>query len=123
MRCYLAALIAFSTFVLSAGAEVSNWSLRVWQADDGLPNNNVTGLVQTPDGYLWVATPSGLARFDGVRFEEFSTGSFAQRHQSQRIRTLLGTSHGLCMGIDPGDVISLSHGAAEVFTNNLPTPT
>jgi signal transduction histidine kinase/ligand-binding sensor domain-containing protein len=36
---------------------------------DGLPNNNVTGVVQTPDGYLWVATRAGLARFDGVRFQ------------------------------------------------------
>ncbi|MEY4385272.1 MAG: hypothetical protein RLY20_555, partial [Verrucomicrobiota bacterium] len=50
------------------GNSGSKWSVRAWQADDGLPDNNVTGIAQTSDGYLWVSTHAGLARFDGVRF-------------------------------------------------------
>ena len=45
------------------------WFYRGWQADDGLPGDNVTGVTQTEDGYLWIATQTGLARFDGIRFE------------------------------------------------------
>lgn len=45
------------------------WFARVWQVDDGLPGDNVTGVVQARDGYLWLATQSGLARFDGVRLQ------------------------------------------------------
>ena len=30
------------------------WLIRTWQTDDGLPDNNVTGLAQTMDGHLWV---------------------------------------------------------------------
>jgi ligand-binding sensor domain-containing protein len=30
------------------------------------------GIRQTPDGYLWMTTSSGMVRFDGVRFEEFN---------------------------------------------------
>jgi ligand-binding sensor domain-containing protein len=41
---------------------------RVWQLDDGLPDNNITGVAQTPEGYLWLGTHRGLVRFDGVRF-------------------------------------------------------
>lgn len=52
---------------LSSGA--SPWFYRGWQADDGLPGDNVTGVAQSADGYLWIGTQSGLARFDGVRFE------------------------------------------------------
>ena len=37
----------------------------------GLPQTNVTAAVQTRDGYLWVGTEGGLARFDGVRFATF----------------------------------------------------
>ena len=41
--------------------------------DTGLPQNSVKDVVQTPDGYIWVATQEGLARFDGVRFTVFNT--------------------------------------------------
>lgn len=47
----------------------ASYSARVWQAEDGLPENRVVGVVQSGDGYLWVATQSGLMRFDGVRFQ------------------------------------------------------
>ena len=49
----------------------STWSLRKWQMEEGLPNNMVTALAQTPDGYLWIGTYNGLVRFDGVRFVVF----------------------------------------------------
>ena len=39
-----------------------------WTADSGLPQNIIRGICQTPDGYLWIATLDGLARFDGVHF-------------------------------------------------------
>ena len=47
------------------------WATRSWQSADGLPDNGVVGVAQTPDGYLWVATSGGLMRFDGVKFQEF----------------------------------------------------
>jgi ligand-binding sensor domain-containing protein len=43
-----------------------------WTADDGLPQNSINGIVQTQDGYLWLATSDGLARFDGERFTIFN---------------------------------------------------
>lgn len=43
-----------------------------WTTEDGLPQTNVINVAQTPDGYLWVATVDGLARFDGVRFRVFN---------------------------------------------------
>src|SRR3974390_1025517 len=49
------------------------WVMRAWQTDEGLPDNDVTGVAQTSEGFLWVATLGGLLRFDGARFEEFST--------------------------------------------------
>lgn len=49
------------------------WFSRVWRAEDGLPGNTVVGIGQTPDGFLWVATETALARFDGVRFHEIAS--------------------------------------------------
>lgn len=47
------------------------WGYQVqrWQVRDGLPSNNVTGVEQTADGYLWINTEHGAVRFDGVRFQ------------------------------------------------------
>ena len=39
--------------------------------DDGLPSNNITVIEQDKDGYLWIGTNDGLARFDGHRYEIF----------------------------------------------------
>ena len=54
-----------------------------WTADNGLPQNSVRDIVQTRDGYLWLATLDGLVRFDGVRFTVFnksnSPGIFSNR--------------------------------------------
>ena len=42
-----------------------------WDTENNLPSSTVTSLAQTPDGYLWVGTYNGLARFDGARFVVF----------------------------------------------------
>jgi signal transduction histidine kinase/ligand-binding sensor domain-containing protein len=43
-------------------------TLRAWTKQQGLPDDSVTSVLQTHDGFLWVGTSSGLARFDGMRF-------------------------------------------------------
>ncbi len=44
---------------------------RVWTTEDGLPHNNATKLFQDTQGYVWIATTGGLARFDGRQFREY----------------------------------------------------
>src|SRR5580658_9160227 len=46
-----------------------------WQIADGLPQSTVQAFARTPDGYLWMGTQEGLARFDGTRFTVFEPGS------------------------------------------------
>jgi ligand-binding sensor domain-containing protein/signal transduction histidine kinase len=41
-----------------------------WRTEDGLPHDMVQAILQTDDGYLWIGTQKGLARFDGVRFKK-----------------------------------------------------
>jgi signal transduction histidine kinase/ligand-binding sensor domain-containing protein len=53
----------------------AGFSFRTWQVEDGLPQNSVTSIVQTRDGYLWVGTYGGLARFDGERFQAYSAST------------------------------------------------
>jgi signal transduction histidine kinase/ligand-binding sensor domain-containing protein len=44
-----------------------------WTTEQGLPQNTVNAIHQTRDGYLWIGTRHGLARYDGVRFADFSS--------------------------------------------------
>src|SRR6266850_1349702 len=55
-----------------------------WTTENGLPQNSVNDIVQTRDGYLWLATYGGLVRFDGSRFVVFDRSTDGIR--SQRIR-------------------------------------
>lgn len=69
--CYAIALAIMLgsgvTPVFGAG-EPPAWFYRAWQTDEGLPDNRVTGVAQSTDGYLWVATRGGLLRFNGDDF-------------------------------------------------------
>lgn len=49
----------------------SGFQMEFWTAERGLPDSSVMALAQTPDGYLWVGTYNGLARFDGIKFKVF----------------------------------------------------
>jgi signal transduction histidine kinase len=62
------ALLAFGCCATAAHAQ---FRLDHWTADNGLPQNSIRDIVQTRDGYLWLATHDGLVRFDGVRFTVF----------------------------------------------------
>jgi len=63
----LESLLISLSFIFSGNA-APQYNSRLWQTDDGLPHNTVQAITQTRDGYLWVATADGLARFDGLRF-------------------------------------------------------
>jgi signal transduction histidine kinase/ligand-binding sensor domain-containing protein len=43
-----------------------------WTTDNGLPQNSVNSILQTHDGFLWLATGDGLVRYDGARFTIFN---------------------------------------------------
>src|SRR5580698_9541910 len=115
----LAAIFYFSNFLAAAASTNSAWSVSTWKSDDGLPNNHVTGLAQTPDGYLWVGTFSRPARFDGVHFEDLFLRDFAIP-SSQKITALQWDRGGLWMGTSHGQIIFLNSKTVRVFTNNLP---
>lgn len=76
---------------------------RSWRHGDGLPGNSVYAIAQTSDGYLWLGTDNGLARFDGHSFQRFgerSPGVFRSRFVAAlaagRDGTLwIGTERGL----------------------------
>ena len=56
IRLILLLVVAFA----SDARATSNYFTHLWQTEDGLPQNAVTSIIQTGDGYLWLGTYQGL---------------------------------------------------------------
>ena len=83
----------------------------VWSVKDGLPDNSVNVILQTRDGYLWLGTEKGLARFDGVRFLVFDSWNTKELH-TDRISALGEDTQGnLWIGTKGGGVTRHRQGA------------
>ena len=51
---------------------------RSWTYETGLPHDEVLSLLQSGNGYIWVGTRKGLARFDGTHFETYTRLTHSQ---------------------------------------------
>src|SRR3954466_6818361 len=94
-RGVLAAL-AFAASLQAAldpSKKISQYTHEMWGTEAGLPQNSVTSIVQTPDGFLWFGTEEGLVRFDGFRFTVFDKSNTPALGTSE-ISVLLADSDG-----------------------------
>ncbi len=68
----VAGLIAAAPFAepssIDPGKTMSQRVVDHWTVEDGLPQNTITSIVQTGDGYLWLGTEQGLVRYNGLQF-------------------------------------------------------
>ena len=97
------------------------FTARTWQTDEGLPNNFVRAIVQTPDGYLWVGTSAGLARFDGLRFTAFTPQNTPPLENANITALCVDGQGTLWIGTYGGGLVCLKGGAFFHFglTNGL----
>ena len=97
------------------------YTARTWQSDEGLPNNYVRAIVQTPDGYLWVGTSAGLARFDGLRFTAFTPQNTPPLENANITALCVDGQGTLWIGTYGGGLVCLKGGAFFHFglTNGL----
>jgi len=76
MRVRISALLLLegclvSAYALNPGKSLTQYSMRVWDQQQGLPQDTIRAITQTTDGFLWLGTDEGLARFDGYEFLAF----------------------------------------------------
>jgi PAS domain S-box-containing protein len=66
--CTVTALLwSLPALALGESLDVSHYAHNAWTFRSRFLNGAVYAIAQTPDGYLWLGTQSGVARFDGVR--------------------------------------------------------
>ena len=87
-----------------------NYFLRTWQTKQGLPNNAVTAILQTRDGYLWVGTYDGLARFDGATFKVFDNNNTPEMRSSRVVSLFENYNGDLWTGFESGELTQYRDG-------------
>ena len=108
----LLAFLALAASAAGAGADtLPRYNSRLWQIDEGLPDNVVQAIAQTPDGYLWVGTRSGLARFDGVSFTPFESKAMPELKHSSISDLCVDGQGALWVATDSSGLACLSNGA------------
>src|SRR4051812_16059758 len=79
LRFLAAGMLLFSlpASALDPERALTQYSRTVWTQASGLPQDTIRAIAQTADGYLWLGTNEGLARFDGYDFVSFTKESGA----------------------------------------------
>ncbi len=80
-----------------------------WTSEQGLPSDVVTAIAKAPDGYLWIGTQSGLARFNGLTFRIQNRYNTEGMENDFIRRLTLANDSTIWIGTDHGGVLSLRH--------------
>jgi diguanylate cyclase (GGDEF)-like protein len=109
----VAASVAFVAALLMPGLVLAldpakalqHYVRKRWSVEEGLPQITVLAITQDRQGYLWVGTQTGLARFDGATFTSFTAENQAglpglwirALHADRQDRLWVGTYKGLAL--------------------------
>ncbi len=117
-------ILAASLLLVSARAQaalnpakaISQYTQDTWGTSSGLPSNSILAIAQTPDGYLWLGTEEGLARFDGVRFVIFDTNNTPALESNHVSALLVDAQNNLWIGTQGGGLTVFRNGQFTTYT-------
>ena len=120
----MAIATSFSDFVAASPEQSASLSERKkggppfefqsWHREQGLPRESIYALAQSHQGYLWIGTDDGVARFDGARFVAFGlqeglpTGAVQTLLDDHAGTLWVGTSGNGLAGMTDGKIITLT---------------
>ncbi len=102
---FLFCFISFSSFSKEVLKPADSYNFDRWSSKNGLPQNSINNIIQSHDGYLWLATSGGLVRFDGVNFKLFNKTNLPLL-KTNRVRYLFETQN--------GDIIIIANGSSMI---------
>src|SRR5476649_1478778 len=86
------ASLLLAAAALNPQIRLQDYNHTMWTAKDGAPADIQT-MAQTPDGWLWLGTSTGLYRFDGTHFSRYALPGGDEMRHSQ-IRSLYARPNG-----------------------------
>lgn len=118
--------LAMPLAALDPTKPLTSFQRQNWQTESGLPQNTVHAILETRDGYLWLATEGGLVRFDGLKFTVYDSQNTPALH-SNNIRALLednreDNQQALWIGTADGLTVFRPNSAPQLFTRGQGLP-
>lgn len=107
-RPLLRVLLLFAG-TLTLAAQENPFVIQIWQVHDDLPHNDVRDVLQTRDGYIWVATAGGAGRYSGnhfgFQFDVFHAGNTPAFPNSSFSALAEDSTGALWLGLDTGEIV------------------
>lgn len=108
--------IALLLVTVSAAASAPDgYTRKVWQAQDGLPEQTVQAFAQTPDHYLWIGTTGGLLRSDGSHLTLFDDENTPAIRENSIFSLLVTRNGSLWIGTEGGGLLRYRAGHFRAF--------
>ena len=122
LRMYVNPRICLGTLATAEPVPVGNsltsaaqYTKRLWRVQDGLPEDTVQALTESTDGYLWVGTSGGVARFDGSEFMALSSQSTPKLPATSIFCLLVARDGSLWLGSEGEGLLHYEHGELRSF--------
>ena len=107
----LGSWIAILSVTMTAGAGAQAFRALTYGESQGFPSNLTKSVIEDDQGYVWIATDAGLARFDG-----HEVSNFTHQLRSPYVKNLLQTrDRKLYVVTDKGIMVSERSGLEAAF--------
>jgi len=121
-QAVLLSLLLLLPLPCAAQAADSGWSVEQRDSSQGLrhgqPQDIITGVVQSPDGYLWIASLRQVWRFDGMRFDELEMPPEVEARIVQIFSLRVGAAGELWIATSGAGAVRVDRGSFSVFSTN-----
>ena len=108
---------------LNPSLDISQYAHHAWKNSEGFAKGAIECIAQTPDGYLWLGTQSGILRFDGVRFTPLEN-FYPNAPANMWVREIVeDRDHTLWIATNDAGLYKLSNGTVTQFSqkNGFPS--
>ncbi|HVI45858.1 MAG TPA: ATP-binding protein [Chitinophaga sp.] len=97
----------------------AHYFIKHFTDDDGLPQNSVKGIVPDRNGFLWLPTENGLARFDGSYFLNFGSNNLPDL-KSSRMARVYPNDTAIAVETDIGEILTVTGSTVTHIGKELP---
>lgn len=98
------------------------YAITYWQTEDGLPQNSILQIAQSPDGYLWAGTQQGIVKFDGLKFKQFGLAKDSVFQQNKINTIAADVDSRVFVGTYNGGIVTINGNTTERFAFNASLP-
>lgn len=100
---------------LSPQKNITQYTIDIWTNEDGLVSNTLNNVAQSRDGYIWVSSYNGIARFDGIRFQTFAKSNTTALESNSAEEFIDAGSDGFWIVFHEQGIISYQNNQLKAF--------